>query len=313
LLSTSTFSLRKKTFRGLQNSDPDTARQQQIKIHIDTAITAFDKALGLAPEKPQAYYHLISAHLLAGNFSLANGVLVDKYLKKFEQSPQAALLAALTKALEGNSEEALKQLYGIVEYVTSDVLLSTEERRLLLYTTYYNLAILNSMAGDKDQAVADWINLKDWANAQRDGLLFTLAVRHLTERSAAVLPRSPSLSTVLGVKAGDDASTLKQRYETVHGFSLWLEGEKLLLLQYPEGKRLVIDENERVKSAWQVLPISVESQQTVFDRFIKRHGIPTRYIPTDGCDYLAYDELGVGFCFTEGAIFSKFIYMANKE
>jgi tetratricopeptide (TPR) repeat protein len=276
--------------------------EQRLRISVDHAVAAFEKAVRLEPDHRSGYLALATAYLLARNAPMARGVLQGNYLPRFGDDASLALLLAMTRSLEGDLAQARREWEKLMTRDPSGPL----PAGLLMYAGRYNYAAVLGALKEPDAEV--WRQFAQRAQSGGDGLLFLYALDRLGR--APTPARTPSAApTIRNARPGLRAAVDKN--DAVSSDELWLDGQPLRARRYADGARMVADDG-KVIALWQdggaggtLLGVNVGDAA---DRPLKLHGMPTRLVHLVSGEYLAYDRIGVAFRIANGKVAGWFLY-----
>ena len=301
---------RPQAVAGVRGS-PDRQVPQRIRDLTAEANRYYDRALRLDPGHRTTYLLLAVSHLIEGNPYLVRGVVQGRYIPRFGQDAGAALLLAMTYALEGDPATAERKLTELLGNL--DSLPSALPRSLLVYTAYHNAAALAQLRGDDQHARELWKQLAERTAGGEGGLLFRLAVARLTTQPVTAPSRpQQSLWLVAGARPGERLAGSHFEKTTFKRGEIWINGTPMRVYRSAAGARLVVDDAGVVRHAWQVktggqLPAGVAIGDTA-DRALKTLGIPTRHLHLLSGEYLAYDRLGLAVHLVGDTIDGWFLY-----
>jgi tetratricopeptide (TPR) repeat protein len=198
-----------------------TKLQKQKTSLIDQSISQFEKAIRLTPDYRETYLLLASSHLLANNSYRVRGVLQGQYIKKFGNDNAVDMLLALTMAIEGKTDQAIKELERLSLTSTINKNSSVLAENILRYSVTYNLAELYDSVDRSDDAKKSWMKLAQLSQKNGDALLFRLAVSHLEPNNHKILrqnlPQAPTIEgNRLGDRHPDQCTTDKQRNKSYY-------------------------------------------------------------------------------------------------
>lgn len=274
-------------------SDDIVQQRTQFKRHVEQAILAFEHAAQINPQDSQYEEHLIFAHLIAGNVPMATGVLEGRYRERFSQGHGYHLLAGLIDAGAARYSDAREKLGELARELRQlSRPLDAGELRAL-YAAYANLSDLLTHDGRRREASQAWRDLAAWAKKNHQPLLFHVAVQQV--QNTVVTPTSVNVLRVVDEVIGEKMSPVRLRERKAADASIWLDGDILHLNTFDDGARVVVDGAGIVLAAWRAIDNVSAGAADMFDRLIKRYGVPDRYIHSSVGYYLAYDRLRAGF------------------
>jgi len=278
---------------------------------ITKAIENFEKSMRLEPEHKKTYILMAIAYLVKENTFMSRGVIQGQYIPKFGKDKSAELIIAMTSALEGKSQQALRQF----ENVNHNLTLKTKTNEalpiaLLAYTTYYNHAELLNHLNKKESARGIWENLA--ADAKRNGssVLFRLAIQNLGS-TLSLNSNVKDHPQIAQLRPGDRLPSRLKNKNAVSN-EIWIEGEQLHFYQLENGSKFVVSDEDKIISAWQT-----QGNETLIggiklgdkaDRPLKTFGLPDRRLNVIKGEYLAYDNFGLAFHILNNKISGWFLY-----
>ncbi len=289
---------------------PQQQLPQRIRYLLAEANRHYDRAIRLEPEYRATYLLLAVSHLLEGNPYLVRGVLQGRFAPRFGADAGAALLLAMTHAIEGDTATSERKLEALLRDQAG--MPSALPRSLVLYSAYHNAAALAQVRGDPQRARALWKQLSAQA-AGAGGLLFRLAVARLVREPAADPQRSQrALWLVAGARPGERLASSHFEKTAFRRDQIWVNGTPMGVYRSADGARLVVDDAGVVRHAWQVktggqLPSGVAIGDTA-DRALKVLGLPSRHLHLLSGEYLAYDLLGLAVHVVGDTIDGWFLY-----
>jgi len=303
--ATSTSNKRADTERYIQNL------KQQKKQLLEQGVSHFEKAIRLSPDYKQTYLLLASTHLLANNSFLVRGVLQGQYLPRFGKDDSVTMLLALTSAIEGKTQQAIKALNLLADAIEQSQTDSVLTENLISYSVFYNLSVLYNSVGTKDKAKNAWMSLAKLAKANGNTLLFRLAVDHLRDNNQVSLTKKLKHSpTINGHRLGDRLKI------NTKGMDLWVDGEQFKVVNN-NGSRYVFQNEGRLISA---LQLNADSSADInhklnigdsADRPFKSLGMPDRHLNMTSGEYLAYDDYGLAIRLSDNQVKGWFLYDAH--
>ena len=287
------------------------SQRKKIDRLVEQAVFYFEKAIRLQPEHKNSYLALASAYLLTDNSFLVRGVLQGKYIPRFGKDSVSAMMLAMTDALEGKPRKAINDLRKIMDSrtisTTNHVQAMPDD--LMSYSVIYNLSVMLSHDGQKQQAIQAWKKFAQRVQSEGNAYLFQLALGHLQNikvNKKAVLKQSP---TVNGLRLGNK----KTRDDSGHSINeLWIEGEQFHVYNYYNGAQFITGENGRIISARQQSGAAIIEgklkQGDDADRPLKTLGLPDRRIHLAAGEYLAYDQYGLALHIDDNKVKGWFLY-----
>lgn len=290
-----------------------TKLQKQKSTLVNQSISQFEKAIRLAPEYQRTYLLLASAHLLANNSYRVRGVLQGQYIQKFGSDPAVEMLLALTRSIEGNTEQSIKDLQALSKLSKKNRSVSPVPENILRYSVFYNLAALYTSINKLDNADKVWVELAKISQKEGDTLLFRLAISHIyPEKYARAANKLLHAPTINGRRLGD---TLIQSAGTNHDSSdLWVDGERFQVVQdsssryiaQGDGRLISVSQSDsNIKAAQINDKLSLGDPA---DRPFKTLGIPDRRLSMTSGEYLAYDNYGLAVRISNDKVRGWFLY-----
>jgi tetratricopeptide (TPR) repeat protein len=299
------------------------ALQKQQADIIDHSIRQFEKAIRLAPDYRPTYLQLASAHLLAKNTYRVRGVLQGQYVPRFGSDSAVDMLLALTIQIEGDSDQSIKHLRGLVTTLKKPNAVSSIPENVLRYSVFFNLAGIYELNGKPAQARNVWLELAQFSKEQGDALLFRLALNQVNKDKAAILTRrlqrAPDID---GKRLGDTIQLAKGADKS----DLWIDGERYQIIT-DRGSRYVVQEKGRLISAWKIgsevasenvresdgkhSASGIDNKLNIgdaADRPFKTLGIPDRRLNMTSGEYLAYDDYGLAVRISNDQVKGWFLY-----
>lgn len=288
-----------------------TAQKEKF---LNQSISQFEKAIRLAPEYQQTYLFLASAHILSNNSYRVRGVLQGQYLQKFKPAngydSAVEMLLALTTAIEGNTEQAIKSLNSLIRKMQDKSIVSALPENVMRYSATYNLAELYNSINKKSEAKQAWLDLAQLSKKTGDTLLFRLALSHINPESNTV--HSPQLKrapTIMGKRLGDKVLSNSNPAD------LWIDGERFQL-DINENTKFISNGDGTLIGAWQnsnTEPTSAHISHTLqigdaADRPFKALGMPDRHLNMTSGEYLAYDDYGLAIRISNNRVKGWFLY-----
>jgi tetratricopeptide (TPR) repeat protein len=290
-----------------------TKLQKQKTSLIDQSISQFEKAIRLTPDYRETYLLLASSHLLANNSYRVRGVLQGQYIKKFGNDNAVDMLLALTMAIEGKTDQAIKELERLSLTSTINKNSSVLAENILRYSVTYNLAELYDSVDRSDDAKKSWMKLAQLSQKNGDALLFRLAVSHLEPNNHKILRQNlPQAPTIEGNRLGDSMSLAKTANKS--RAELWIDGERYQIL-IDKNSRYITQDDGTLISARQTnsetKAITGNNKLHIgdsADRPFKTLGIPDRRLNLTSGEYLAYDDYGLAVRISNDQVRGWFLY-----
>ncbi len=290
-----------------------TKLQKQKTSLIDQSISQFEKAIRLTPDYRETYLLLASSHLLANNSYRVRGVLQGQYIKKFGNDNAVDMLLALTMAIEGKTDQAIKELERLSLTSTINKNSSVLAENILRYSVTYNLAELYDSVDRSDDAKKSWMKLAQLSQKNGDTLLFRLAVSHLEPNNHKILRQNlPQAPTIEGNRLGDSMSLAKTANKS--RAELWIDGERYQIL-IDKNSRYITQDDGTLISARQTnsetKAITGNNKLHIgdsADRPFKTLGIPDRRLNLTSGEYLAYDDYGLAVRISNDQVRGWFLY-----
>jgi tetratricopeptide (TPR) repeat protein len=290
-----------------------TKLQKQKTSLIDQSISQFEKAIRLTPDYRETYLLLASSHLLANNSYRVRGVLQGQYIKKFGNDNAVDMLLALTMAIEGKTDQAIKELERLSLTSTINKNSSALAENILRYSVTYNLAELYDSVDRSDDAKKSWMKLAQLSQKNGDALLFRLAVSHLEPNNHKILRQNlPQAPTIEGNRLGDSMSLAKTANKS--RAELWIDGERYQIL-IDKNSRYITQDDGTLISARQTnsetKAITGNNKLHIgdsADRPFKTLGIPDRRLNLTSGEYLAYDDYGLAVRISNDQVRGWFLY-----
>lgn len=296
-----------------------THLQKQKQAIINKSISQFEKAIRLAPDYQQTYLLLASAHLLAGNSYRVRGVLQGQYIPKFGKDSAVDMLLALTVAVEGDSDQSIKELQGLLAALKNHKPESPISANILHYSVTYNLAELYRSINKTLEAKNVWLDLAQSSKKKGDTLLFRLALSHINQNKNAILTQKlPQAPTINGHRLGDNLGDNLYVADNANKSELWIDGERYLIV-IDNGSRYIMQNDGRLVAAWYVDnkagnktgTSQISDKLSVgdpADRPFKTLGIPDRRLTMTSGEYLAYDNYGLAVRISNNQVRGWFLY-----
>ena len=290
-----------------------TKLQKQKTSLIDQSISQFEKAIRLAPDYRQTYLLLASSHLLANNSYRVRGVLQGQYIKKFGNDIAVDMLLALTMAIEGDTDQAIKELERLSLTSTINKNSSVLAENILRYSVTYNLAELYDSINRSAEAIKAWMKLAQLSQKNGDTLLFRLAVSHIEPKNHKILRQNlQQAPTIDGNRLGD--SMLLAKTANKSRAELWIDGERYQIL-IDKNSRYITQDDGTLISARQTNSTTkaITSDNKLHigdsaDRPFKTLGIPDRRLNLTSGEYLAYDDYGLAVRISNDQVRGWFLY-----
>lgn len=287
--------------------------QKQKTSLIDQSISQFEKAMRLAPDYRQTYLLLASSHLLANNSYRVRGVLQGQYIKKFGNDNAVDMLLALTMAIEGDTDQAIKELERLSLTSTINKNSSVLAENILRYSVTYNLAELYDSVDRSAEAIKAWMKLAQLSQKNGDTLLFRLAVSHIEPKNHKILRQNlQQAPTIDGNRLGD--SMLLAKTANKSRAELWIDGERYQIL-IDKNSRYITQDDGTLISARQTnsetKAITSDDKLHIgdsADRPFKTLGIPDRRLNLTSGEYLAYDDYGLAVRISNDQVRGWFLY-----
>jgi hypothetical protein len=289
----------------------DRLQKQKISL-IELSIGQFEKAVRLAPDYKQTYLLLASAHLLANNSYRVRGVLQGQYIKKFGEDAAVDMLLALTMAIEGNTEQAIRALRGQADELKRDADDSPIAENTLRYSVYYNLAALYSAIDKPAETRKVWMELAKLSQKDGDTLLFRLALNRINPNNASLQTKKLQLApTINGNRLGD---AIAVSGDAGKRSDLWIDGDRYQVI-IDRNRRYITQDNGKLVSAW--MSDSEADSARISDRLkmgdpadrsFKILGIPDRRLNMTSGEYLAYDDYGLAVRISNDQVKGWFLY-----
>ncbi|MFV2055351.1 MAG: hypothetical protein ACC707_02745 [Thiohalomonadales bacterium] len=303
----------------MKRGEPVQLKKQTARIHqlVSDAIHYFERASKLEPNHRHPYLLLSIAYLIDDNTFMARGILQGKYKPTFGTDSAFELILAMTTALEGKTQAAIKKLQrltraGIEPTSNSDTLPAS----LIQYTANYNLSQLYKKQKLKKKSVLLWQQLAKQSKQTGDTLLFRMALSQLNATTTHAVPLS-QYPSIQSHRPGDvvdfSAVTQNNQLAEVRHNEIWIEGEKRLLFRIPDsGARFFVNSENKILNAWQQWSTNATigrlSMGDPSERAHKVFGIPDREIFFTRGTYLAYDNFGFGLYIVNNKISGWFLY-----
>lgn len=290
-----------------------TKLKKQKTSLIDQSISQFEKAIRLAPDYRQTYLLLASSHLLANNSYRVRGVLQGQYIKKFGNDNAVDMLLALTMAIEGDTDQAIKELERLSLTSTINKNSSVLAENILRYSVTYNLAELYDSVDRSAEAIKAWMKLAQLSQKNGDTLLFRLAVSHIEPKNHKILRQNlQQAPTIEGNRLGD--SMLLAKTANKNRAELWIDGERYQIL-IDKNSRYIMQDDGTLISARQTnsetKAITSDDKLHIgdsADRPFKTLGIPDRRLNLTSGEYLAYDDYGLAVRISNDQVRGWFLY-----
>jgi len=290
-----------------------TRLQKQKTSLIDQSISQFEKAIRLAPDYRQTYLLLASSHLLANNSYRVRGVLQGQYIKKFGNDNAVDMLLALTMAIEGDTDQAIKELERLSLTSTINKNSSVLAENILRYSVTYNLAELYDSINRSAESIKAWMKLAQLSQKNGDTLLFRLAVSHIEPKNHKILRQNlQQAPTIDGNRLGD--SMLLAKTANKSRAELWIDGERYQIL-IDKNSRYITQDDGTLISARQTNSTTkaITSDNKLHigdsaDRPFKTLGIPDRRLNLTSGEYLAYDDYGLAVRISNDQVRGWFLY-----
>lgn len=316
-----------------KRSDTQTAldaEKQRLQAHLDRSVALLEKAIRLAPDHPSTYLLLASTYLLGGNTFMAKGIVQGKYLPRFGSDPGAALILAMTTALEGDHRGAQTAFKGVIAHlrIKTTAPAAGFPKDLLTYAAHHNSAVLAEYMGQATESRQLWQRLAETAKTAGNGLLFRIALNHLRipPQRRQPLENAPHIA---GLRLGDrfPATSPAASPSTTTGHSyrsdpVWIEGEPFQVWRHALGHNLVADPKGRVVGAWQdggggapgdvVLGGRIAMGDPA-DRPMKALGVPDRRLNLTAGEYWAYDAYGIALRIEKHQVAGWFLYRSQGD
>ena len=290
-----------------------TRLQKQKTSLIDQSISQFEKAIRLAPDYRQTYLLLASSHLLANNSYRVRGALQGQYIKKFGNDNAVDMLLALTMAIEGDTDQAIKELERLSLTSTINKNSSVLAENILRYSVTYNLAELYDSINRSAESIKAWMKLAQLSQKNGDTLLFRLAVSHIEPKNHKILRQNlQQAPTIDGNRLGD--SMLLAKTANKSRAELWIDGERYQIL-IDKNSRYITQDDGTLISARQTnsetKAITGDNKLHIgdsADRPFKTLGIPDRRLNLTSGEYLAYDDYGLAVRISNDQVRGWFLY-----
>ncbi len=290
-----------------------TKLQKQKTSLLDQSISQFEKAIRLAPEYRQTYLLLASSHLLANNSYRVRGVLQGQYIKKFGNDNAVDMLLALTMAIEGDTDQAIKELERLSLTSTINKNSSVLAENILRYSVTYNLAELYDSVDRSAEAIKAWMKLAQLSQKNGDTFLFRLAVSHIEPKNHKILRQNlQQAPTIEGNRLGD--TMLLAKTANKNRAELWIDGERYQIL-IDKNSRYITQDDGTLISARQTnsetKAITSDDKLHIgdsADRPFKTLGIPDRRLNLTSGEYLAYDDYGLAVRISNDQVRGWFLY-----
>lgn len=296
-----------------------------IRKLTNKSINHIEKAIQLEPEHRDSYIYLAMSYLLESNTYMARGIIQGKYVPHFGKDIAVDLILAMTSAIEGNHRQAESEFKKLVGYINNRFDYEQKDtaalsRDLVIYSSFFNYAALLEFNNRKSESGALWETLAENASANGNSVLFRLALGQI---KPDIAPRQQFIDHPLvnNQRPGDTfspQSSTRQNYSSENQSSeIWLEGEQLKVYRYTNGARLVINQHDKIVSAWQTDTWSEQDENTRIanislgenaDRAIKALGIPDKRIHMVKGEYLTYDNIGLAVHILNNKISGWFLY-----
>lgn len=295
--------------------DSDQKRQRKI-IHnnLEQSIHNFEKAIRLEPQHAKTYLLLAFSYLLDGNTFMANGVVRGKYIPRFGNDPASELALAMTKALQGNSQEASRSFDRLIQSLEKQHANQTIPADILVYSAYYNSAAYATYLKQPKKASGLWKQLASKAKKQGNSLLFRLALNQLSAQQPSVgqLKHAPNIN---GMRLGDRFAVNQMTAQPHLITDLWIDGELHHVYRFENGSRYIIGPQQRIISAWQATGETHLNNTIAMgdsaDRPLKTMGIPNRRLSMLSGEYLAYDNYGLAIHIVQDRVTGWFLYKTH--
>ncbi len=289
--------------------------KQKVTL-INQSISQFEKAIRLAPEYQRTYLLLASVHLLANNSYRVRGVLQGQYIQKFGTDPAVEMLLALTMAIEGNSEQSIKDLQSLTKLSKQSKSVSPIPENILRYSVFYNLAALYTSIDKSHEADNVWMELAKISQKEGDALLFRLAINHIdSKKHALTTSRLQQAPAIDGRRLGDTMAISPGA--NYNRSDLWVDGEHFLVVLDKSSRYITNDEGILI-SAWQsdsdTKTAQINNKLSLgdpADRPFKTLGIPDRRLSMTSGEYLAYDDYGLAIRISNDKVRGWFLYEAH--
>ncbi len=290
-----------------------TKLQKKKTSLIDQSISQFEKAIRLAPDYRQTYLLLASSHLLANNSYRVRGVLQGQYIKKFGNDNAVDMLLALTMAIEGESDQAIKELERLSLTSTINKNSSALAENILRYSVTYNLAELYDSVDRSADAIKAWMKLAQLSQKNGDTLLFRLALSHIEPKNHKILRQNlQQAPTIDGNRLGD--TMLLAKTANKNRAELWIDGERYQILIDKDSRYITQDDGTLISARQtnsDTKAITSDNQLHIgdsADRPFKTLGIPDRRLNLTSGEYLAYDDYGLAVRISNDQVRGWFLY-----
>lgn len=288
-------------------------QQKKKKMHsnIEKSIAYFEKAMRLTPEHPKTYLLLAFAYLLDGNSFMARGIIQGKYQPKFGNDHSAALVLAMTQAIEGKQEKAHLAFEQLIQEMQNHPKNRIFPADVFIYTAHYNTAAHLTFMGQGEKAAHTWKHLAQESKKNGNSYLFRLALSQLSKHTQSLAPLKTA-ATISGLRLGDPFPESFKPFSAKQQNLLWIEGEQFQILRLENGSRYLLDSHQKIVNAWQAAGEGNMNHKIALgdaaDRPLKTLGIPNRRLHFISGDYLAYDDYGLAIHIVYNKVAGWFLY-----
>jgi len=300
------------------SADRGEQQKQQIQQRVKQAVKQLKKAIDLEPNHRKTYLMLANAYLIANNTYMVRGVLQGSYIPRFGEDAATGLLLAMTRAIEGEPEQAEKEFGELRGQLFTEKRKAGLSQNLLMYSAFYNSAANARYLGNRSAAMEHWKTLAHYGKTDGNSLMFRMALQQIRASRPAVSNTLSRALKVNGYRLGDKiypADKLKTTEKIKTGNTtnnvLWLEGEKFSLLRNSDGSHFIVSDKGKIIHAWQQNNGSIENLLSIGDeanRPLKALGVPDRQLHMLSGDYLAYDEFGLALHINQNKVQGWFLY-----
>jgi len=292
-------------------------RRAEMQQHIAQAIKLFEKAIRLEPDTARTYLFLSSAYLLEDNTFMARGIIQGKYIPRFGADAAAALMLAMTAALEGKTA-AGNRFETLIGPETAAMTASPLPADLIRYSAAYNRTAYQRFLGKTAGMKKSWEKLAWQAQSEGKALLFRLALAHIAPHATRATA-SKTAPSVGGLRLGDSLSGPKTRtspdVSSAAVSPLWIEGAQHHVYRFKNGSRYLVGIDRKIQRAWQDAGTDALMHSLIIgdaaDRPLKSLGIPDRRLFFISGVYLAYDRYGLAVHLVDQKVAGWFLYDPN--
>ncbi|MDH5730319.1 MAG: hypothetical protein OEZ58_15085 [Gammaproteobacteria bacterium] len=272
-----------------------TLSEEDIQQHLDKSIESFERAIQVWPDFANAYLNLVYAYVLQKNAAMAQGVLIGKFKKRFEQSADIELMQAIIDMGNGRLNQALARLEKLKPKQTKSIF----PAQALQASVYENINRILQQQKQSDQLTQLWQTMFEQQRDNGNLLLFRQAQHYLLGNNPMHRQRA--------------MQPIKRTLTKPQHAQIWFGGEALKVEWADDGNKTIYQSNgqvllEHVVNQNYSAGIRIGDRA---DRLFKQFGDPAQVFYTRLGYYYAYPQQGLLFYLQDDQLMSWTYYRAN--